>query len=203
MTRYEVYIGNDDRLRVIVYNSDNNQQQLTGVNAYNCIRSLYNSKILGVNENDTDAILRFKNCTLMLNEYDNIFEIHEFRELFIPILINYKKYEEKRKISDLKKKRVKRKNKYGTKKIIITGLLTFFIGITSMNALNGLGVKSDVATVFTDNVNTIEFSNDENNMVYSFDYDSDEEYTLNYLDNVQKERCAYISYEDRTETENR
>ena len=106
MLRLEVYIGNDNRLRVAIFNNSRHETQiLRGINAYDCIESLYNYKILGVEDNDTNVLLRFNNCTLTLNEYDRILENSEFRKIFMPIFVNLKRFEENKKISSLKKKK--------------------------------------------------------------------------------------------------
>ena len=195
MLRLEVYIGNDNRLRVAIFNNSRHETQiLRGINAYDCIESLYNYKILGVEDNDTNVLLRFNNCTLTLNEYDRILENSEFRKIFMPIFVNLKRFEENKKISSLKKKKVKRKNKYDTKKIIAAGLVTFVLASVSIKTLNVLGFKPNIGDII-DNSYIVNY---ENNDKIANPYEIKESDLSIYLNDESEVQCVSISYEDKS-----
>ena len=55
MTRIEIY-PNADKLKIYVFKGNSkNYQYIKSVDSYDFVRKLYNSKVLGIKDNDKDA----------------------------------------------------------------------------------------------------------------------------------------------------
>ena len=137
MLKIEVYIGINNKLKTHIYSDkEYEEKSLNEEDTYNFIKQFYNLKINDVidNENFNTLSLSFDNCKLNINEYDRILNDNKFRNLLMPIFLNAKKLYESKKIKELKKRKVSRKNKYKVQKLIAVGIATMLIGSAAVNA---------------------------------------------------------------------
>lgn len=136
MVRAETYFENDE-IKVHLFKDDTNQAYfISGKKAYEFIEQFYTSKILKFYDNNRDILFSFDNCQLNINEYEKIFQSERLEKLFSPIYLNIKKFLEAKKINELKKKRVVRRNKYTRIGIIAVGITASILASIHANALN-------------------------------------------------------------------
>lgn len=209
MTRFEIWIDNDDRLAVSEYEtleSVNEIDILRGRETYGLIQYLNIEPILNIKKNGDNITLYFKDYIINLNEENRVVS----KRGMGPIIKNVEKYSKSKVVKEVKKKKVVRKNKHTGKKIIATGLVLAVLAgslyLTKNNiSVMGNDVENFIERFSISNVDkSPEVFNDmsvskENN---SFDISNltvynDQISTIEY-ENIQK---VSIDYGDRSETD--
>ena len=196
MKKFELYLDKNKRLVLSEFKdveAEYESKVLEGKEAYEYIKKLSSSKIVDiyVNAKKEEAILEYKNFAISLNEYNELLSTKSMN----PILHNIKEYNERKELSNLKSKKVKRKNKHTGKKVIATGLAAFML----VSCAHGLLSKKEIQL----ENNSAYQSVSSENIVYNDSNDSVSIITTaNSVDKkVENENAISLNYEDRSLTE--
>jgi len=154
MKRLELYVTENRRIALDVFKTENSKHPslvLKGRDAYVILKKLKNKTIVDVVEDSSslELTIHFDKYVLNINEYDRLLN----RESLSFIINKLKKYEEKQKISKIRSRKVKRKNKYAGKKIAATGLAVLMLGTCALG-ISGLDYneneKTEISTEISD-----------------------------------------------------
>ena len=144
MIRLEAYVDSSNKLKISVFNNSQYESKiLEGREVQELIKQLYTEKILDINENQSEISFRFKDGVLNINEFEKLVRNDHFKQLFMPIFLNAKKAEEGKNVHALKNKKVKRKNKYTAKRIIVGGIAALTLLTVSTNTINAMNIKDN------------------------------------------------------------
>lgn len=193
MQRFELYVDRNQRITLNEYenlNSIHINASLKSIEAIELIKKISRLPIRNVRElpNDKDLLLIHKDFILDIKGYDKVLD----REALKPMLNNIRRYYEQEKLKKIKGKRVTRKNKYITNKIIIAGIsltiaaTSLIAGISSTkasdNAIDSLYV--DVASIVLDDIN-----NKKNNEMFISINNDESKVFINYIDNSKTSKA--------------
>ena len=190
MKRLELYVSNDGRLTLSVFESENAEYEkyvLRGSDAYKYIKKLENKKIINVIEDpkDIDETLIYKDYIVHLNEYEQLLN----RRGLKIIIDGIKQYIENEKLKKIRGKKVKRNNKYSGKRIDAAGLTFLVLGTCALGIF-----KYKLNN--TSNTNVIAFQKEEQKLQKELAL-SEEAYVEVDHDNVT---TVTVAYEDRSNT---
>jgi len=200
MKRIELYVDNNNRLNLIEYKNYDSKQEskiLKGTQTYDYIKKLATSKIVDICEyqRKKDLLLEYKNYVINIISYDKVFS----KRGLYPLAMNIKEYEENQALKKNKKRKVKRKNKYTSRRIIANGLALIMMGTWVYNLLekeNKLPDFSDVKTKITQLVDSAFFSS-----TLEIEDNSDKKETDILVTEEENLINISIDFEDRSSTE--
>ena len=214
MIRLEVYLDSSNKLKVSIFkNSQYESKILEGRMAQELIKQLYSEKVMGINESDVDTVIRFEDFVLRINEFDKLVSNENLTNLFMPIFLNVKKFEEKEKLNNLKNRKVKRQNKHTSKKIIVTVLVALILTTAAMGKINAIDNNSYNES--KKYVQVVDYPKNDETIVT----DSGEEFIIEFSDNsystpgtanventqqnnnYEEEDVVSLSYTDRSSTD--
>lgn len=208
MRRFELYVGNNDRLVLSEFKeveSEYESRIFKGKETYEIIRRLASSKLVDFSElrRGNDLILEYKNYVINISDYKDVFRKNGIG----PLIKNIKDFEEEPVLKVNKNKKVKRTNKHTGKKVIAAGLTILMLYAVGNNLIK----KQDEVIDLTnkDSYSTQVNLNDENinlstNLKQSIEFmnlsvkDEIPSITLNYPDwsNEKKANTVKAYYGD-------
>ena len=182
MKRVELYVSNDNRLVVGIFepaDSEYEKYVLKGADAYKYLKKLEREKVLDiVTEKRYDEMtLFYKNYIVNLNEYQQLLN----RRGLKIIIDDIKEYKEKEKLKVIKGKKVKRKNKHVGKKIMAATLTLVVLYSVGNNLL-----KKDKAPVI-----------EQTNIVSSVEHNIKEEPLNKVIKHTPQEKKVSSSSEEK------
>lgn len=200
MSSIEIYI-NDEDILVVRLKNNSSQYKLYDNDAANYIEQLYSEKPLKIVENqeDIDVVFEYDNFDVELKNYNYIFTNDKYKDLFIPICKNA--MESLNNTTPSKSKKVTRKNKYATKKIIASALVSFMlVGVSYNNLSTSFSFNTDSLTPVTEVTTDLEVKN----IVQDNDTQNIEDTVPEvFLENtaVVNENTIFLDYDDRSFSE--
>lgn len=214
MNRIELYLDRNERLTIdffLTQKDENDAYRTKGKQCYPLIQSLCKSPLLSITEssNGEDIYLVYKNFSLNISEYKKVFE----KVGTGPIKLSIKEFKEKQKLSEIKPKKVTRKNKYVGKKIIASVLILSVIGaIIAKEVSDKIKKSSDDFTEDESYVQEIDQATTNNafvidNLSYEVPNYITHPIEVGYIETEQKieepenDLEIFISFEDRSSTE--
>ena len=190
MKRYELYVDNDNRLVVSEFKTTESLYEskiLKGKETFELIKNLTSSKIIEVYEEQNYITIQYKNHIINIDDCDAVFSKNGTG----PILRSLQKYDEQNKLRKVKKKKVKRKNKYAQRRIIAAGLTLVMLGACAANALK----KENKQQVNTSSSSSETYRSDEGEF-------TDLNQPVQIETPVEEEiSSVYLDYEDRSDKE--
>ena len=209
MERAEVYLTKFGKLRIDSFfdkKNENYDYRFDDKRAEQFIEELSRESIRYAQEDGDNLIVTYNGLKLIINECMDILSNIKYRELFAPILLKIKHQEERRRVKELKNKKVVRKNKHIKSRIIASGLTL----VTISGILIGISKKNE--KVKTDNYIPTTYTQ------LSDEYNEVKDHFINVSKNAFNEEkavppeeksfsldednvvCVSINYNDRTNT---
>jgi len=224
MTKFELYVNNDDRLTLELFlkeDSEFSMNRVHGAGCYGIISEIRNQKILKVKQsaNNEDLTIYYENCILNVNEA-NITLLKRGAVQIGNDVVKYLQNKKRRELEEQKSKtnnnekkplKVKRKNKYGCLPVVVSGLaLLSLISVlilkqpskdNSFNPSNPSSYSQSFENDFNDLIEEkyeeVLNLNNENNFNDSIEEKYEEVLNLNN----EKSYNIFIQFEDRSQTE--
>ena len=136
MRRFELYVGNNDRLVLSEFKdieSEYESRIFKGKETFEIIKRLASSKLVDFSElrRGNDLILEYKNYIVNVSDYKDVFRKNGLG----PLLKNIKDFEEEPILSVNKNKKVKRKNKHTARKVVAAGLTVLMLYAVGNNLI--------------------------------------------------------------------
>ena len=161
MKRFELYLGNNDRLELSEFKdieAEYEKRILKGKDVYEIIRRLSSSKLVDLCEmrKGNDLILEYKNYIINVSDYRDVFN----KKGTVPILKNIKDFKERSVLKVNKNKKVKRQNKHTGRKVVAVGLTILMLCAVGNNLIKKQEEVIDLT--YNDSYSTQVESNDEN-----------------------------------------
>ena len=215
MERAEVYLNSSGELRIDSFFEKNNEYidyRVEGKRAEQYIEELSSQSIRYAKEEGENLVVTYTGLKLIINEFQDILSKKKYKELFAPILLKIKRQEERKKVKELKNKKVQRKNKHIKSKIIATGLTLLTISTVSMGIVKSLEQSSILRDYKSSQVYTQEvepdfeyqekFIEDEKSVTSEDVAPQTEQINVQNkpIEPEQKVKLASLSYEDRSES---
>ena len=155
MKRIEIYVDRNDQLVVEIYNNEKEINKVTtfkGRDSYPIIEKICSGKIKNVtNLNPKDITLHYSNYYIDIFYYE-----HVLNKLgTTPIKEDLNVFYHMNNIKNIKKKKVKRKNKYIKKKIITTTLGVILLSSVAATNISSVGAENktnDISNIKNDNM---------------------------------------------------
>lgn len=208
MRRFELYVGNNDRLFLSEFKdieSEYESRIFKGKETYEIIRRLASSKLVDFSEirRGNDLILEYKNYIINVSDYSDVFRKNGVG----PLLKNIKDFEERPVLKSNKNKKVKRKNKHTGRKVVAAGLTILMLYAVGNNLIKkqdeviDLTYKDSYTTQFELDDENTKLSVDLKQSLETIDLSVEDELTsitLNYPDwsNEQKVNTVKVNYGD-------
>ena len=224
MTKFELYVNNDDRLTLELFlkeDSEFSMNRVHGAGCYGIISEIRNQKILKVKQsaNNEDLTIYYENCILNVNEA-NITLLKRGAVQIGNDVVKYLQNKKRRELEEQKSKtnnnekkplKVKRKNKYGCLPIVVSGLaLLSLISVlilkqpskdNSFNPSNpssySQSFENSYEEVIVENFEGMLDLNDENSYEEVFAEKNEEISDVNEEKNYE----IFIEFKDRSQTE--
>lgn len=122
-SKFALYIDASGILHLDLYEhsySENKKRSIKGEEAYQYLKNISDESIKHIVEskNEKHVVLRYKDFSLLVVDYENLFSKGDFSILLKSIM----KYYEHQNVRKVKKKKVVRKNKHSNQKIVVMGL---------------------------------------------------------------------------------
>jgi len=167
MRRFELYVGNNDRLFLSEFkdvDAEYESRIFKGKETYEIIRRLASSKLVDFSEirRGNDLILEYKNYIINVSDYSDVFRKNGVG----PLLKNIKDFEERPVLKSNKNKKVKRKNKHTGRKVVAAGLTILMLYAVGNNLIKKQDEVIDLT--YKDNYTT-QFELDDENTKLSVD----------------------------------
>lgn len=199
MKRIEIYVDRNDQLTVELFSNEKDTKSeriYRGRDSYQIIEKICNGKIRNItNLNPNDITLHYSNYYIDIFYYE-----HVLKKLgTIPIKEDINVFYHMDNIKKIKKKKVKRKNKYIKKRIITTTLgviLLSSVAATNISSADAELKATDMPNIKTEKIIEDEIDENINNNEENLD-EIIEKQNKKELDEV----VVSISYEDRSDTE--
>lgn len=136
MRRFELYVGNNDRLVLSEFKdieSEYESRIFKGRDTFEIIKRLASSKLVDLSEvrRGNDLILEYKNYIINISDYKDVF----IKNGVGPLLKNIKDFEEEPVLKVNKNKKVKRKNKHTGRKVVAAGLTILMLYAVGNNLI--------------------------------------------------------------------
>ena len=136
MRRFELYVGNNDRLFLSEFkdvDAEYESRIFKGKETFEIIKRLASSKLVDFSEirRGNDLILEYKNYVINVSDYSDVFRKNGVG----PLLKNIKDFEERPVLKANKNKKVKRKNKHTGRKIVAAGLTILMLYAVGNNLI--------------------------------------------------------------------
>lgn len=208
MRRFELYVGNNDRLFLSEFKdieSEYESRIFKGKETYEIIRRLASSKLVDFSEirRGNDLILEYKNYIINVSDYSDVFRKNGVG----PLLKNIKDFEERPVLKSNKNKKVKRKNKHTGRKVVAAGLTILMLYAVGNNLIKkqdeviDLTYKDSYTTQFELDDENTKLSVDLKQSLETIDLSVEDELTsitLNYPDwsNEKKANTVKAYYGD-------
>ena len=213
MTKFELYVNNDDRLALDIFmkeDSEFSMSRINGAKCYGILSEMRSQKILKVmqSSNKQEFTIYYENCILHVNEANITLNKRGAIQIGRDI-VKYFENKKRRELEEQKSKannnvrkplRVKRKNKYGCLPIVVSGLAA--LSLVSILVLKQPAKSNSFNPSETPSYSQSYKDNLDDLIQDQIDDDSDyiikdqvlEDLTPNSYD-------LFISFEDRSQTE--
>jgi len=197
MQRFELYVDRNQRVTLNEYeniNSIHRNASLKNIDAYELIKKISRVPIRKVHElqNDIDLLLIHRNFILEIKDYDKVLD----RESLKPVLNNIKRYYEHEKLKRIKGRKVTRKNKYVTNKIIVAGITLTIVATSLISGISSTmasdkGIDKIDTSLYVDVASTVldDINNNQNNEMFISINDDVSKVFINYVDNSETEKA--------------
>ena len=167
MRRFELYVGNNDRLFLSEFkdvDAEYESRIFKGKETFEIIRRLASSKLVDFSEvrRGNDLILEYKNYIINISDYRDVF----VKNGVGPLLKNIKDFEERPVLKKNKNKKVKRKNKHTGRKVVAAGLTILMLYAVGNNLIKKQDEVIDLT--YNDSYST-QVELDDENMKLSID----------------------------------
>lgn len=203
MKRIEIYIDRNDQLTVEIYKNEKDTKSeriFRGRESYKIIEKICNGKIRNVtNLNPKDITLHYSDYYIDIFYYE-----HVLKKLgTTPIKEDLNVFYHMDNIKKIKKKKVKRKNKYIKKRIITTTLGVILLSSVAATNISSIGAakESDIPKTSTEKI--VEDETDEN--INDVVLKEEQKVNIETIEVEEKkeldEVVVSISYDDRSHTE--
>lgn len=208
MRRFELYVGNNDRLFLSEFkdvDAEYENRIFKGKETFEIIRRLASSKLVDFSEvrRGNDLILEYKNYIINVSDYSDVFRKNGVG----PLLKNIKDFEERPVLKSNKNKKVKRKNKHTGRKVVAAGLTILMLYAVGNNLIKkqdeviDLTYKDSYTTQFELDDENTKLSVDLKQSLETIDLSVEDELTsitLNYPDwsNEKKANTVKAYYGD-------
>lgn len=136
MRRFELYIGNDDRLVLSEFKDTESEYEsriFKGKETFEIIKKLSSNNLVDLSElnRGNDLILEYKNYIINISDYKDVFAKNRLGSL----LKNIKDFEERPILKVNKSKKVNRKNKHTGRKVVAAGLTILMLYAVGNNLI--------------------------------------------------------------------
>lgn len=195
MKRIEIYVNNKGSLTMDVFKHHDDEYvavSYQGVEAYELIRKISSQKVVDTYENlkDNCLLAEYKNLIVNINEPEITFK----KKGMVPLFKCINRYYESQELHQIKEKKVTRKNKYSSRRMIATGLAALAL-ITTAYGIFGSKQKKEKFDVLPNNIITeVTDPKEESEFIIE---------TTPIVEETKKEEIIPVSinYEDRSSTD--
>ena len=219
MNQIRASILNSNKLMLTKFNGDSmNFNLIEEENIEQVLNYIFGQEILEFTESSDhkQISIKYSDFEFVISNFDVIPKREELANLFRPLFLRLKKYDESHKVQQVSKNKVQRKNKYVNKKIVVAGVALIITSMVASGVYLSMSKDGQKASIpvpkesigsfnFNDKnelsktsfspSESLEIKVDEvNNNIYDIDTKLEEA-------SNQKEQAVSLEYEDKTATQ--